>query len=341
VAATIAGLIGGKAEGASLPGVRSSATPERFSAATYELALECRNLKNTAIEEGITRAIQCYLRVLTLDPNSAAAYAEIAYCYFLLGDPRAEAAAIKAVDLDPSLPEAHLALAELKAVNMDLSGAEMEFQQALALNPSYSLARVNYADVLVGTGRMTEAVAEATTARELDPFSAVVAEFSGKIFFFAGQYDKVIAEEKAAFDLDSNGVHRTPYWTGYAYEQKGMYKNAIAGYEKALPDDYHGIFLAALGRSFFLSGDSRRAAEVRRKIEHHSEKDFIWPYDAAMFYAALDDKDRAFEWLEKEREIHGGWLLFMRVDPRLSALRSDPRFEDLAQRVGLPTPPER
>jgi hypothetical protein len=66
-----------------------------------------------------------------------------------------------------------------------------------------------------------------------------------------------------------------------------------------------------------------------------------WPYDAAMFYAALNDKDRAFEWLEKEREIHSGWLLIMRVDPRLCPLRSDPRFEDLAQRVGLPTPPER
>jgi TolB-like protein/tetratricopeptide (TPR) repeat protein len=340
LAATIASLIGSKTEGASPPGVRSSASPERFSAATYELALECGNLKNTASEEGITRAIQCYQRVLTLDPNSAAAYAEISYCYLMLGDPRAQSAAIKAVDLDPSLPEAHLALAEFKVGQFDHSGAEREYQQALALNPSYALARVNYADLLAGTGRMTEAVAEATTARELDPFSAVVAEFSGKIFFFAGQYDKVIAEEKAALDLDSNAVHRAQYWAGYASEQKGMYKNAIAEYEKALPDS-HGIFLAALGRSFVLSGDSRRAAEVKRKIEHYSEEDFMWPYDAAMFYAALGDKDRAFEWLEKEREIHSGWLLIMRVDPRLSALRSDPRFEDLAQRVGLPTPPER
>jgi tetratricopeptide (TPR) repeat protein len=277
---------------------------------------------------------------LTLDPNSAAAYAEVAECYLALADPRAQAEAIKAVDLDPSLPEAHLALADFKAEqDMDLSGAEREYQQALALNPSYAIARVGYADVLVGAGRMTEAVAEAMTARELDPFSASVAMFSGRIFFLASQYDKVIAEEKAALDLDSN-MGRARYWAGYAYEQKGMYKNAITEYEKVLPDD-HGIFLAALGRSFVLSGDFRRAAEVKRKIEHHSEKDFMWPYDAAMFYAALGDKDRAFEWLEKEREIHSGWLLFMRVDPRLSALRSDPRFEDLAQRMGLPTPPVR
>jgi TolB-like protein/DNA-binding winged helix-turn-helix (wHTH) protein/Flp pilus assembly protein TadD len=337
LAATIASLIGSKTGGASPLGVNSATAPERFSAATYELALECGNLRNTASEPGVTRAIQCYQRVLSLDPNSAAAYAEIAHCYLMLGDPRAQSAAIKAVDLDPSLPEAHLALADFTMEQgMDLSGAEREFQQALALNPSYALARVNYADLLAGAGRITEGVAEARTARELDPFSAAVAVFSGRIFFFAGQYDKVIAEEKAALDLDPN-VGRAQYWMGYAYEQKGMYKNAIAEYEKALPDS-HGILLAALGRSFVLSGDSGRAAEVKRKIEHHSEKDFMWPYDAALFYAALGDKDRAFEWLEKERS---GWLLFMRVDPRLSALRSDPRFEDLAQRVGLPTPPQR
>jgi len=338
VAATIASLIGSKTEGASLPGVRPTSSPERFSAATYELALECGKLRSTSREEGITRAIQCYQRVLSLDPNSAAAYAEIAYSYLMLADPRAQAAAIKAVNLDPTLPEAHFALAEFKEEQeIDLAVAESEFKQALALNPSYALARVGYADLLVGAGRMSEAVAEARRARELDPFSAAVAQFSGRIFFFAGQYDKAIAEEKAALDLDSN-AERARYWTGYAYEQKSMYKNAIAEYEKELPDDSHGIFLAALGRSFVLSGDSRRAAEVKRKIEHHSEKDSMWPYDAAMFYAALDDKDRAFECLEKERS---GWLLFMRVDPRLSALRSDPRFEDLAQRVGLPTLPER
>ena len=337
LAASIAGLIGSKANGADSGDNRLSASPTRFTAATYELALECRSLRKIGTEDSINRAIQCYQRVLTQDSDSAAAYAEIAYCYIALADPRAQPAAIKALALDPSLPDAHLALAEFKTEHdMDLTGAEKEFNRALLLNPSYAEARVSHADELVGAGRITDAIAEARTARELDPFSAAVAEFSGRVFFLAGQYDKVIAEEKAALDLDANR-RRPPYWTGYAYEQKGMYKNAIAEYEKGLPDDFHGIFLAALGRSFVLSGDSRRAAEVKRKIEHHSEKDFMWPYDAAMFYAALGDKNRAFEWLEKEREIHGGWLLFMRVDPRLSALRSDPRFEDLAQRVGLPT----
>jgi tetratricopeptide (TPR) repeat protein len=115
-----------------------------------------------------------------------------------------------------------------------------------------------------------------------------------------------------------------------------MYKDAIAEYEKALPNDDHGIFLAALGRSFALAGDSRKAADVKHKIEHFSGKDFMWPYDAALFYAALGDKDRAFEWLEKDEKMRDGWLLFLRVDPRLSPLRSDPRLAELARRTGLP-----
>src|SRR5262249_51776888 len=100
-------------------------------------------------------------------------------------------------------------------------------------------------------------------------------------------------------------------------------------------EDGHGICLAAMGRAFALSGDSTKAAEVKYKIEHHSGNYFMWPYDAALYYAVLGDKDRAFEWLEKERTLHGGWLMFLNVDPRLDRLRDDPRLADLARRVGL------
>jgi hypothetical protein len=90
-----------------------------------------------------------------------------------------------------------------------------------------------------------------------------------------------------------------------------------------------------MGRSFALAGDAGKAAAVRLKIEHRASTQFMWPYDAALFYAACGDKDRAFAWLDKEQKIHIGWLLFMRVDPRLSALRTDPRFDELARRLGL------
>src|SRR5260370_13052727 len=100
--------------------------------------------------------------------------------------------------------------------------------------------------------------------------------------------------------------------------------------------DDHGIFLAGLGRSFALAGDSKKAAEVKRKIEHSPGGDFVWHYDAALFYAALGDKDRAFQSLERDLKEGGGWSSVLNADPRLSPLRSDPRFRDLVRRPGLP-----
>lgn len=339
VATTIASLIRTKADGMDATNVRSAPSHQRFTVETYELSLEYRKLRMTATDEGVSRAIQCYEHILSLDPNCATAYAELAYSYLALGldsVPKSRAAALKALELDPTLPEAHLALADFKvAYEKDLTGAEREFNQALALNPSYALAHLNRAEVLVATRRMADAIAEVKTARELDPFSARGAMFSGMILFMAGQYDQTIEEEKAALQLDLH-LDRTHYWLGYAYEQKGMYKDAIAEYEKVVPDDDHGIALAALGRSLSLAGEPRKAAEVKRKIEHSSGKDFVWPYDAALFYAALGDNDRAFEWLERDQKQRDGWLLFLNVDPRLSVLRSDPRFQNLARRVGLP-----
>jgi TolB-like protein/DNA-binding winged helix-turn-helix (wHTH) protein/Flp pilus assembly protein TadD len=336
VARTIASLIRTKADGMDSADVRAASPHQRFTAATYEISLECRKLRMTGTDEGTSHAIQCYQHLLTLDPGSAATYAELAFCYLALEPSKAGAPAMKAVDLDPSLAEAHLALADFKLhYERDLTGAEREFHQALALNPSYAKAHVDRATALIASGQTADAIAEARTARDLDPFSDNIAAFSGRAFFMAGQYDKAIEEEKAALNLDPHR-DRAHYWMGYSYEQKGMYTDAIAEYEKVLPNDDHSIFLLALGRSFALAGDSRKAAEVRRKIEHFSGKGFVWPYDAALFYAASGDNDRAFEWLQRDQKERDGWLLFLKVDPRLSALRSDPRFRDLLRRVGLP-----
>ncbi len=188
--------------------------------------------------------------------------------------------------------------------------------------------------LLIASGRAADAIAAAKTARELDPFSARDATHSGMILFMARQYDRTIVEEQEALQLDPQR-ERARYWLGYAYEQKGMYKEAIAEYERVLPDDDHGIFLAALGRSLALAGDSKRAADVKRKIEHFPAGDFVWHYDAALFYAALGDKDRAFQLLERDQKEGGGWSTFLNADPRLASLRSDPRFPDLVRGAGL------
>jgi len=333
VAATIASLIGTN-------GVRTTTVlGRRFTSETYQLYLECRNLTQTGTEDGMNHAIRCYQRILNLDPNCASAYAGLADSYNNLGQldnlSKARAAAIKALELDSSLPEAHVTLARLRLDEKDLAGAETEIRRALSLNPSDAQAYITYAMLLIASGRAADAIAAAKTARELDPFSARNATNSGMILFMARQYDRTIVEEQAALQLDPQH-QRAFYWLGYAYEQKGMYKNAIAEYERVLPNDDHGIFLAALGRSYALAGNSKKAAEVREKIEHFPAGDFVWPYDAALLYASLGDKDRAFHWLERDQKEGGGWFLFLNADPRLSTLRSDPRFHDLVRRVGLP-----
>jgi TolB-like protein/DNA-binding winged helix-turn-helix (wHTH) protein/Flp pilus assembly protein TadD len=335
VAATIAGLIGTNGGDRTTTVLGRHFTPE-----TYQLYLECRDLMQTGSEDGMNRAIQCYQRILKLDPSCASAYAGLADSYTNLGEldnlSKGRAAAIKATELDSSLPEAHVTLARLKlADDKDLAGAETEISRALALNPSDAGADMTYATVLIARGRMADAVAAAKTARELDPFSARNATHSGMILFMARQYDKTIVEEQAALQLDPQHA-RARYWLGYAYEQKGMYNDAVAEYERVLPDDDHGIFLAALGRSLALAGDFKKAAEVKRRIENFPAGDFVWHYDAALFYVALGDKDRAFQLFERDLREGGGWSCVLNADPRLAPLRSDPRFQDLVRRAGLP-----
>lgn len=334
VAAAIAALVRANTETSSSNNVRAPSRP-RFTAATYELMLECGKLRNTGTEEGVSHAIQCYQQILTLDPSNADAYSGLALAYLAVDPPKARHPAIKAIDLDPSLPEPHSALAELRLQARDLEGANTEFDRALALNPSYAFAHLFHGHALLASGRTAAGIAEARTARELDPFSASIAMYAGVTFFMARQYDDAIKEEMAALELDPH-LDQARYWLGYADEQKGMYKEAIAEYEKVLPGDNHGLVLAALGRSLMLGRESKKAAIVRRKIEHFPGGG-VWPhYDAALFYAVLGDNDRAFESLEKELQQNTGWLLFLNVDPRLSPLRSDPRFQALVRRAALP-----
>lgn len=333
LAATIANLIGSQANGRPDVNPPSILAAKHLKGTSYELSLQCAALRDKGTVESVELAVKCYEHILKLEPDSALAYAGIADSYLAVASEKALDPALKAMALDPSLPEAHLALAYYKMEHdLDLAGAEREFKQSISLNPSYAQAHIGHADALVAAGHRAQAMSEARSARQLDPFSAAIAVISGRVAFFAGQYDQVIAEEKVAQDLDPSRW-RAYYWTGYAYEQKGMYQEALAQYQKALADedDFH-IYLAAQGRSYVLSRDTVKAAEARAKIEEYSRKGEIWPYDAALFFAASGDRDRAFEWLNKE---NGGWLIFVQVDPRVASLRSDPRFDALVRRVGL------
>jgi len=338
VATAIAGFIQIRSQDQRAGMARSVPIHPRFTPETYELFLRCEDLGSGFTDAGVKREIDCYHRVLDIDPDRAPVYAHMAFAYLALGldnVPKARIAALRAIDLDPSLAEGHLALADVKSFyDRDFSGAEEEYRRTLALNPNYSEAYDTYCSLLLASGRISEAVSAARRSKELNPLSP--RSGLAQTLFFAGHYDEAIAEEQEYLKMYPV-EERAVYILGYAYEQKGMYREAIATYQKRLADnDDHGIFLAAIGRAYALSGDSRNALEVKYKIEHFPANDFVWPYDGALFYAALGDKDRAFEWLEKDQQQRDGWLILMNVDPRLSPLRSDPRFADLTKKVGLP-----
>ena len=323
----------------TIPGSALAASSRnRFTSETYELFMDCKSLDPNDDEAAVIRKIECYQRILAIDPKCAPVYAAMADDYTKLGLTenvmKASAAAAKAIELDPSLAEAHLALAEVRmSHDKDFAAAEPELRQALSLNPSFGLAHSFYSELLLAMGRTAEAIEEGRRVKDLDPLSGGVR--FGLILFMARQYDQAIAEERSSLEYYPRS-ERAPFLIGYAYEQKGLYKDAIAEYQKRLGHDDHGIFLAATGRAMALSGDTAGAAEVREKIERFPANDFVWPYDAALFYTAMGDRDLAFQWLDKCIKRDDDWLLFLNVDPRLSGLRSDPRFNDLVRREGLP-----
>jgi len=314
----------------------------------YQLYLKGRFYWNKRTEAGLKKGIEYFHQAIDLDPNYALAYAGIADCYSLLGwdlfgalPPRealpiAKAAAKKALETDDSLAEAHNSLAWTKlAFDWDWMGAEREFKRAIELNPGYAVAHHWYAECLAGMGRYAEALAEIRQAQELDPLSLIISSIVGWVLYFDRKDDQAIAEFRKALELDPN--FWVAHWTlGRAYEQKAMFVEAIAEIQKAI--DFSGgspLSLAALGHTYAVWGMRAEAERVLNELKELPEG-YISPYGIAAIHAGLGEKDQAFIWLEKAYEERSGWLIWLRAEPISDPLRSDPRFQDLLRRVGLP-----
>jgi TolB-like protein/DNA-binding winged helix-turn-helix (wHTH) protein/Tfp pilus assembly protein PilF len=313
--------------------------PSTFNAEAYEAYLQGRYLMSDGDEPRVLRATEAFKQCLQLEPNYAPAYASLAESYLWLGWkylPQARAAAERAVALDPQSGEGHWILgASMMSENYDWTGADRELTKAIQLNPNSADAHEYRATYLAAVGRLQEAVSEAERARNLDPVSASTFETLGVFLYFAHSYDAAIANEQRSLYLNSS-LKRPHYWIGHLYNQKGMYQQAIAEIQKVdRSQDEDGIYLAALGRSYALAGERANASRVAREFERLAEHEHVWPTDAAFFYAALGQNDRAFYWLEKAVQEKDGWLFFVNVDPRLDSLRSDPRYLVFLHRVGL------
>lgn len=316
-----------------------------INAEAYQLYLKGRYQWNKRTQVGLEKSIEYFTEALEKDPTYAQAYAGMADSYNILARfnfvrpqdayPKARAAATKALGIDEMLAEAHSSLAVVKMdYEWDLSGAEREFKRAIELNPSYASAHQWYGLMLMSRGRTEEALAETKTAQQLDPLSLIVDMGVGGLYIYARRFDEAIAYlEKVrelhpeAFQPDSN--------LAYVYEIKGMKDEAVASYVKSrtLAGDTEER-IAALKNAYAVSGWKgylqKRVDEMK---EHAKRQRYTSPFSIALIYAQMGEKNEALAWLEKTYEERNYRLLFIKVDARLDALRSEPRFLRLVQRI--------
>jgi DNA-binding winged helix-turn-helix (wHTH) protein/TolB-like protein len=315
----------------------------------YRLYLKGRNSWNKRTREGMEQGIDYFQQAIIANPNYAAAYAGLADCYNMQviygvhepkeGFPKAKAAAVKALEIDDTLAEAHTSLAFIKfRWDRDRVEAEREFQLAIKHKPTYAPAHQWYSSYLVALERFDEAVAEAKRTSELEPLSFTASSHLGWILYLAGRNDEAIAQCAKILSLDPTSFPARRY-LGLAYEQKRMYPQAIEEFQKGLKVSGSPLMLALLGHAYAASGKIKEAQQVLSDLHDLSQaKDarrYVSPYTVAAIYAGLNDRDQAFKWLEQAYEERDVWLMNLKVDPVFVTLRSDKRFQDLLARAGL------
>ena len=336
--------------------IRISLTPQEQAALknvkvvnpeAYESYLKGRYFWNKRTADGLKVALAYFTQAIEEDPKYAQAYSGLADTYTLLGDwqyavmtpkealPKAKAAALKALELDSGLGEAHTSLAVcLDGFDWDFDTAEKEFQRAIELNPGYATAHHWYAWHLSHIGQNKEAIAEMRKAEDLDPLSLIIKTELAELLVLAHSYDESIRQSRKTIEMDPNFAlaHNQ---LGQAYFQKQMYEPAIAELEKSVQlSGGSPACIANLARAYAASGRRSEAEMLLSDLKKRSSPSASLASQIAIVYAALGDRDQAMAWLEKgyEERFNPGVLLRPGLDP----LRSDPRFQDLLHRVGLP-----
>jgi TolB-like protein len=309
------------------------------NAAAQDLYLHGLLLRN---ESQCGEAIGYFQQAIDRSPNYAEAHAALASCYGMLGESgkmtyddaltRQKEQALKAITSDDSLSEAHAELANT-AMTLDRNWptAAAEFRRALALNPSSATNHEKYAFYLVRVGQSQQAIAEAEKSVELDPVSGSALHTEGFIYYFAHHYNRAMNIARTVQGLRIS----LPDWEflqGAIYAAKDMYPQSIQAFLQAGKGPYT---LGHLGNVYARDGRKAAARNMIRLLKQNVQKDGVGRYEIALVYAGLGDKDRAFHWLDAAYQAHDVGLVYLKVDPCLNPLRSDPRFAVLLQREGL------
>ena len=339
IAKTIADTLQAKLTGAEKQLIAAQPTTDLTA---YELYLKGRSLWSKRGGENLRQAIGFYEQAIARDPKYALAYTGLAEAYVLLpaytatapqdAYPTAKAAALKALQLDEKLAEAHTALGLLLCFgDLDMAGSISEFQRAIALNPNYATAHHWYGNgPLLALGRFEEAIAEGKRAIELDPLSPIINADLGQNLYNARRYDEAIAQLRKTLEIDPT-FYYAHYNLGMALQRKGDVPAAIAEYTKAqqLSDDLFVQVLLAAAKA--QSGDKDAAIQMLAELEELSQHRYVSSYWRTLLYLSLGNRDEAVRWLEQA--AHDGLsMTTIKVDPLLDPLRGDPRFEALVQK---------
>ena len=280
------------------------------------------------------------------DPNFALAHAGLADAYTFMGDsgyvpPRevwqnAKSAAMQAVKMDDALPEAHISLALVhENYDWDWAGAETEFQRAIRLNPNSATAHHWYGDCLGKLGRFEESRLELKKAQELDPLSLLINTSVGQELYFARQYDAAIEQLQKTLQMDQNFVP-AQHAIEAAYSQNGMYKDAVAEKQRVLTLSGNPDLAAAIGADYAQSGYPGVLQSWLEGLKEVSKHGYVSAYSIAQIYAQLGDKTQALVWLEQAFNQRDSKLTYVKVEPAFDQIRSDPQFQQLVQRLGMP-----
>lgn len=330
----------------TLAGAQEGKLKRRFTEnpEAYQLYLKGRYFWLKFTPDDHKKAAEYFNQAIAIDPTFALAYAGLGDTYGASatngwlspreGYPKGKLAVKRALELDDSLAEAHTTAGALTMFyDLDWATAEREDKRAIELNPNYEITYEVYSYLLSATGRVDEGIAMAQRGLQVDPLSVALSNDVGGAFYLARRYDEAIRQYQKSIELDPNdsGEHLN---LGEVYELKGMHDQAIKEFQKtiSIAGRTSGV-LGLLGHAYAASGKQSDALKVLDELKEVSKKGYVSPWDTALLYVGLGDKDRAFAELNKAYDDRAGWIINLKVEPILDPLRSDPRYADLVSRM--------
>jgi serine/threonine-protein kinase len=311
----------------------------------YQAYLKGRYYAGKYTVEGWKKALEYFRQAIGIDPTYALAYAGLTVACWNVSNvqkaprevmPPAEEAARKAVEIDDELAEAHASLGLVEmAYDWDRPAAEREYRRAIALKPGYASVHQWYGWHLALLGRTGESIAEMKRAQQLDPLSGEISSYVGLSLYWARDYPKAIEQLRKSLELDPDSWFPHSL-LGWAYLQNGQTPEAFAEIQRSRQLDDNQWTLSDLGHAHAVSGKRAEAEKVLEQLKERAKRGYVSKYLVARIYVGLGEKEKAFEWMEKAFEDRDEGETWLKVDPMMDSLHSDPRYAELLRRLGLP-----